>query len=215
MLTESVGPTTVYIRPYHTTNLTVHTQAAHFERMSPQSLISPILILTIFPSFTTSSLYERHRIQLFQNLLKVTFLINLQVPLCACYPSQARKSDPSPLKQQLFEEHLPSLLRRSFKRRYKVANDRQKVEQEVGWYDLNMSMKINFENLIFKKSVKVLARLAWIKDGLVSAIATRFPSASNLQREQLLTVLAGRVSWSIHFYSVLALTGALYAMMLY
>ena len=132
MLTESVGPTTVYIRPYHTTNLTVHTQAAHFERMSPQSLISRILILTILPIFTTSSTYERHQIQIFQNFLKVTLFINLQVPLCACYPSQARKSDPSPLKQQLFEEHLPSLLRRSFKRRYKVANDRQKVEQEVG-----------------------------------------------------------------------------------
>ena len=54
-----------------------------------------------------------------------------------------------------------------------------------------------FESLILKKkNVKVLARLGWIKDELVSSIKTRFPNATNLQREKLLAVLAGRVSCS-------------------
>ena len=48
--------------------------------------------------------------------------------------------------------------------------------------------------MILKKDVKVLARLASIKEELVSTIKTRFPSATNLQREKLLAILAGRVS---------------------
>ena len=133
-----MGPTTVYITHPTPTQVpskshrAARTQAAHLKRMSPQRLIS-LLILTILPNFTAAALYEQHKIQIFKNLLKLTFLINFQVPLCACYPSQPRESNPSPMKQQLFEEHLPSLLKRSFKRRYKVANDRQKVQEEVAW----------------------------------------------------------------------------------
>ena len=120
----------IYTQP-NSTSKSHRARPAHLERMSPQSLIFPTLVLTVLPTFTSASLYERHKIQIFQNLLKVTVLINFQVPLRACHPSQPRKSDPSPLKHQLFEEHLPNLLRRSFKRRYKVANDRQKVKAEV------------------------------------------------------------------------------------
>ena len=59
------------------------------------------------------------------------------------------------MKQQLFEEHLPSLLKRSFKRRYKVANDRQKVQEEVGWNTFwivfsNMDMSIELLDLIMQ-----------------------------------------------------------------
>ena len=103
----------------------------HLHRMSHQSLIYLLNILNImFPAQN-----QDHKIPIFQNLLKVTLWINFNV----CYSSQSSKINPTKIKTRKinlsplrsFEEPLPSLLQRSFMRRKEVANNRQKVQQEV------------------------------------------------------------------------------------
>ena len=111
-----------------------------------------LLIILLFPAQNQDS-----KIPIVQNLLKVTMWINFPTPVRLCYPSYSskinsskinpRKNNPrkinlSPLR--LFEEYLPSLLQRSFMRRKEVANDRQKVQQEVCWDQI-------FHNILHNK----------------------------------------------------------------
>ena len=112
--------------------------------MSPQSLIS---ILAILPISTATSWHLDQRFSPLQNFLKISFWASLHSPLYACLPTKATSTvnvgntvdavnadkaiNASPLKQQLFEEHLPSLLHRSLKRRKQGVNDQQKVQEEV------------------------------------------------------------------------------------
>ena len=112
--------------------------------MSPQSLIS---ILAILPISTATSWHLDQRFSPLQNFLKICFWASLHSPLYACLPTKATSTvnvgntvdavnadkaiNASPLKQQLFEEHLPSLLHRSLKRRKQGVNDQQKVQEEV------------------------------------------------------------------------------------
>ena len=119
-------------------------RAGHLKRMSPQSLIS---ILAILPISTANSWHLDQRFSPLQNFLKICFWASLHSPLYACLPTKATSTvnvgntvdavnadkaiNASPLKQQLFEEHLPSLLHRSLKRRKQGVNDQQKVQEEV------------------------------------------------------------------------------------
>ena len=116
-------------------------RAGHLKRMSPQSLIS---ILAILPISTATSWHLDQRFSPLQNFLKIFFWASLHSPMYACLPTKATSTvnmdntgdafkpiNVSPMKQQLFEEHLPSLLHRSLKRRKQGVNDQQKVQEEV------------------------------------------------------------------------------------
>merc|ERR1711872_449501 len=156
--------------------------AGHLKRMSPRSLFS---ILAILPISTVTSWHLDQRFSPLQNFLKIFFWASLHSPLYACLPTKATSTvnvgntvdavnadkpiNVSTLKQQLFEEPLPSLLARGLKRRKQGVDDQQKVQEEV------------------------LNRLACIKTDLKTAIATRYPRATMLQRKQLLAILAAKV----------------------
>ena len=118
--------------------------AGHLKRMSPQSLIS---FLAILPISTATSWHLDQRFSPLQNFLKIFFWASLHSPLYACLPTKATSTvnvgntvdavnadkpiNVSTLKQQLFEEHLPSLLHRGLKRRRQGVDDKQKVQEEV------------------------------------------------------------------------------------
>ena len=124
-------------------------RAGHLKRMSPQSLIS---ILAILPISTATSWHLDQRFSPLQNFLKIFFWASLHSPLYACLPTKATRTvkvgntvdavnadkpiNVSTLKQQLFEEHLPSLLHRGLKRRKQGVDDQQKVQEEVSLENL-------------------------------------------------------------------------------
>ena len=77
-----------------------------------------------------------------QSMTHLTTTIFLSIPAISCIQFSSQQVDKiNPLR--LFEEHIPSLLRRGFIRRNEAAKRRQKVEKEVSFTETKIEVKLS------------------------------------------------------------------------